>query len=418
MILRPESPAHGGACIARDNGKVWLVNYALPGEVVEAEPRGRQGGVDVASALHVIEASPHRVRPKCPHFGTGASQPDFLTRCGGCQLQHVAYAEQLRQKRHVLFEQLNRARLDWPLERITVRGMDDPWRYRIRGEFHVLRRGTEVSLGFYRKHSYQTLPISSCLIHAQTIEDTLPAFAAALRHPAAQRVQALQLTCAPGTQDLLWSPYPPGSADPEFGSRAAATIPDLNLNDDSIGMEDDGRHFRVRPEAFVQVNARQRVVLYDQALSELDPRTGERIVDCYAGLGMLSARLAARAAEIVCLEESPYAVRLGEHNMRLNECGNVRYVKGRVEETIPAVPLPIDGLVLDPPRAGCAEAAAREIRSTSARRIVYVSCDPATLARDLVRLCEGGRYRLSGVTLVDMFPQTYHIESVVALQRA
>ncbi|TMD17548.1 MAG: hypothetical protein E6J07_06810, partial [Chloroflexi bacterium] len=111
-----------------------------------------------------------------------------------------------------------------------------------------------MSLGFYRKHTYQTLPIDACLIHAEAIERALPAFARAAEDPAAARVTALQFTWAPGTSDLLWAPYPPGSADPGFGARAAGWIPELNLNDDSIGIDDAGRHFRVRPEAFVQVN--------------------------------------------------------------------------------------------------------------------------------------------------------------------
>ena len=132
---------------------------------------------------------------------------------------------------------------------------------------------------------------------------------------------------------------------------------------------------------------------------------------------MLSARLAERAERVACLEESPYAVRLGELNMQLNGCLNVRYRRGRVEDTLPSVELPLDVLVLDPPRAGCAGAAVDAIRAASPDRIVYVSCEPSTLARDLERLCETNRYKLTGVTLVDMFPQTYHIESVVRLER-
>ncbi len=125
MILRSESPAHGGACIAREDGKVWLVNYALPGEVVEAEPRGRQGGVDVASTLQVIEKSPHRVPPECPHFGPGASQPDFLTRCGGCQWQHAAYEYELVLKRQIVADAWRRAGMELPAG-AEVLGMDDP----------------------------------------------------------------------------------------------------------------------------------------------------------------------------------------------------------------------------------------------------------------------------------------------------
>jgi tRNA/tmRNA/rRNA uracil-C5-methylase (TrmA/RlmC/RlmD family) len=102
LILRPTTAAHGGTCVARDDAKVWLVSYALPGEVVEAEPRGRQGGVAVASTTHVVEASARRVQARCPHFGPGASQPAFLTQCGGCQWQHAEYAYELELKRQVV----------------------------------------------------------------------------------------------------------------------------------------------------------------------------------------------------------------------------------------------------------------------------------------------------------------------------
>jgi 23S rRNA (uracil1939-C5)-methyltransferase len=400
-----EELAHGGAAVARVDGRVVFVEGALPGETVEAEVTQRRKDFWRAETREVLEPSPGRVAPPCPYYGT----------CGGCQLQHLDYSRQLTQKRQVLHHQLARAHLAWPLDQIDVLGMEDPWRYRLRGEFHVLRRAGQVSLGFYKKHTYQTLPIDSCLIHVDAIVSSLPAFARAAEHGAAERVTAIQLTWAPGTSDLLWAPYPPGSADPDFGRRAAAAVPELNLNDDSIGMEDAGRHFRLRPEAFVQVNARQREVLYRRALEYAHVKG--RVVDAYAGIGMLSARLAEHAQDVVCLEESPYAVRLGELNMQLNGCQNVRYGRGRVEDTLPSVELPIDVLVLDPPRAGCAEPAVTAIREAAPDRVVYVSCEPSTLARDLERLCGAGRYKLTGVTLVDMFPQTYHIESVVRLER-
>jgi 23S rRNA (uracil1939-C5)-methyltransferase len=375
---------------------------------VEAEVTHRRKDFWRAEATEVIRASDDRVEPPCPYFLQG---------CGGCQFQHLAYASQLAQKRQVLHQQLSRAHLDWPLDRIDVIGMEHPWRYRLRGEFHVLRRGGRVEIGFYRKHTYQTLPINSCLIHVEAIEAALPAFARAAEDPAAARVTALQLTWAPGSSDLLWAPYPPGSSDPKFGERAAGLVPQLNLFDDSIGIADAGRHFRVRPETFVQVNARQRDNLYARALDYAAPGHGDRVVDAYAGIRMLSARLSDRAAEVICLEESPYAVRLGELNMQLNGCRNVSYARGKVEDNLSGVPGPVAVLVLDPPRAGCAEAAVRAIRKAAPERIVYISCEPSTLARDLGRLCSEQTYKLAGVTLIDMFPQTYHIEAVVKLER-
>jgi 23S rRNA (uracil1939-C5)-methyltransferase len=400
--------AHGGAAVARVDGRIVFVEGAIPGETVEAEVTHRRKDFWRAQATSVLEPAQTRVTPPCPFFTMG---------CGGCQLQHVAYAEQLEQKRRVLQRQLERAHFEIPLERIEVDAMDDPWRYRIRGEFHVLHRGGKVDLGFYKKHTYQTLPIDACLIHVEAIERALPAFAHAAEDPAASRVAALQFTWAPGSSDLLWAPYPPGSADPEFGARAAGWVPELNLNDDSIGIEDAGRHFRVRPEAFVQVNARQRDVLYTRAIGYASLVKSERVVDAYAGIGMLTARLAGEGAEVIAVEESPYAVRLGELNMQVNGCDNVQYLRGRVEDKIAQIEAPVDVLVLDPPRAGCAEAAVEAMANLRARRIIYISCEPSTLARDLSRFSTGGRYTLAKVALVDMFPQTYHIEAVATLHR-
>jgi 23S rRNA (uracil1939-C5)-methyltransferase len=400
--------AHGGAAVARIDGRVVFVEGAIPGETVEAEVTHRRKDFWRAQATVVLDPAATRVEPPCPYFKAG---------CGGCQLQYLAYSEQLAQKRQVLHRQLERAHLEFPMDRIDVLGMDDPWRYRLRGEFHVLRRGGAVSVGFYRKHTYQTLPIDACLIHAEAIERALPAFARAAEDPAAARVTALQLTWAPGTSDLLWAPYPPGSADPGFGTRAAGWIPELNLNDDSIGMDDAGRHFRVRPEVFVQVNARQRDVLYERAVAFAQLKGRERVVDAYAGIGMLTARLAEGAADVIAVEESPYAVRLGELNMQLNACGNVRYRRGRVEDILSQPDEAVDVVVLDPPRAGCAEAAVEAMANLRAERIVYISCDPSTLARDVNRFCAAGRYTLVEVAFVDMFPQTFHIEAVVKLER-
>jgi len=400
--------AHGGAALARVDGRVVFVEGAIPGETVEAEVTHKRKDFWRAQATAVLEPAATRVDPPCPYFKAG---------CGGCQLQYLAYAEQLAQKRQVLHRQLERAHLEFPIDRIDVLGMADPWRYRIRGEFHVLRRGGSVSLGFYRKHTYQTLPIDACLIHVEAIERALPGFARAAEDPAAGRVAALQFTWAPGTSDFLWSPYPPGSADPGFGARAAGWIPELNLNDDSIGIDDAGRHFRVRPEAFVQVNARQRDVLYQCAVALAHLSGRERVVDAYAGIGMLTARLADHAAEVIAIEESPYAVRLGELNMQLNGCGNVSYRRGRVEDAAPGLEGNVDVLVLDPPRAGSAEAAIEAMANLRPQRIVYISCDPSTLARDVNRFCAAGRYTLVEVAFVDMFPQTYHIEAVVKLER-
>ena len=163
MQLTVGELAHGGAAVARIDGRVVFVEGAIPGETVEAEVTHRRKDFWRAQATVVLEPAATRVEPPCPYFKAG---------CGGCQLQYLAYREQLAQKRQVLHRQLERAHLEFPMDRIDVLGMDDPWRYRLRGEFHVLRRGGTVSLGFYRKHTYQTL----------SIDDGLRAFANERRH--------------------------------------------------------------------------------------------------------------------------------------------------------------------------------------------------------------------------------------------
>jgi 23S rRNA (uracil1939-C5)-methyltransferase len=419
LILRPESPAHGGASIAREHGKVWLVYYALPGEVVEAEPRGRQGGVDVATALHVIEPSPHRVRPKCPHFGPAASQPDFLTMCGGCQWQHADYAYQLELKRQVVAEAWRRAGLELPRE-TPVLGMDDPWRYRIRGEFEAIETDRGVRFGFHRGRSHTVQPITTCPIHDERIEKALFAFQDAANEMRLGGVQNLHFTVEPNGRGLLWRlrfrgrvpvwPYE------ELAQRVAERLPDLVLLDDTMPLEFWGMTFRVAGDTFVQTNYKQMLVLYETALDMLAPAAGDRVLDLYAGIGTISVAVARTADSVTAVEEYWRSVQLGRLNARIN-AASVEYLKARVEEALRGVRIGRHNkAVLDPPRAGCEPEALAEILRLGPETLVYISCEPSTHARDLAALTRGG-YRIGRVAIVDMFPHTYHIESVALLKR-
>ena len=409
LILRPASPAHGGAAVARDDGKVWLVNYALPGEVVEAEPRGRQGGVAVADATRVIEASPHRVTAPCPYFG----------QCGGCQLQHAAYAHQLELKRQVVEEAWSRAGLRLPPD-TAVLGMDDPWRYRIRGEFEALASAGGWRFGFHRMRSHSVLSIDSCLIHDRRIESALPAFAQAANELELKGLQNLLLTVEPTGHGLLWrlrfhGREPKWPRD-EFAHRVAELLPEAVLLDDAMSLEFWDMTFRVRSDTFVQTNYQQMLVLYSTALSMLAAQPGDRILDLYAGIGTISVAAARDSAGVTAIEENPHAVQLGRLNARINSA-RVEYLPGKVETELRGVRLgQHQAVILDPPRAGCEPAALAELIRLGAERLVYVSCEPSTHARDLVGLVRGG-YRVRRAAIVDMFPQTYHIESVALLER-
>jgi 23S rRNA (uracil1939-C5)-methyltransferase len=420
LILRPTAPAHGGAAVARaDDGKVWLVNYALPGEVVEAEPRGRQGGVAVAAATRVIEPSPHRVPAPCPYFGAGRAQGALLDGCGGCQLQHAAYSQQLELKRQVVEEAWSRAGLRLPPD-TPVLGMDDPWRYRIRGEFEAMFHSGAWRFGFHRLRSHSVLAIDTCLIHDLRIEQALPAFAQAANEHQLKDLQNLLLTVEPTGKGLLWrlrhrGPEPAWPRE-EFAHRVAELLPDQVLLDDAMTLEFSDLTFRARSDTFVQTNYRQMLALYRTALDMLGAGSGDRVLDLYAGIGTLSVAIAREAAGVTAIEENPQAVQLGRLNARINSA-RVEYLPGKVEKALRQVKLgQYQAAILDPPRAGCEPAAIGELIRLGVERLVYVSCEPSTHARDLIALVRGG-YRVRRAAIVDMFPQTYHIESVALLQR-
>jgi len=420
VILKPETVAHGGTCVARDDGKVWLVGYALPGEVVEAEPKGRQGGVAVASALQVIEASPHRVPPKCPHFGPGASQPGFLTLCGGCQWQHADYGYELQLKRQVVEEAWTRAGLRLPPD-APVLGMDDPGRYRIRGEFEAIATSARLRFGFHRQRSHTVQPVATCPIHDERIERALPAFAQAADELGVANIQNLLLTVEPEGRGLLWrlrfKGREPRWPRADFARRVAELLPDQVLLDDAMTLQFWGHTFRVRSDTFVQTNYRQMLVLYETALGMLAAKQDGRILDLYAGIGTISVAAARDGASVTAIEDNPRTVQLGRLNARINSA-RVEYMPGLVEQALRQVRIGRhDAAILDPPRAGCEPAAVAELLRLGVERLVYISCEPSTHARDLAALVRGG-YRVRRAAIVDMFPHTYHIESVALLERS
>ena len=410
--VRAESPVHGGAVIAHDGGQALLVYYAIPGEVVEAEPSGRRGGLAYARAARVLQPSPDRIEPRCPHFGE----------CGGCVWQHARYERQLEFKLQAVEEAWRGVGLRLPPD-TPVLGMDDPWRYRIRGEFEAsYRHDGGVEFGFHRMRRHSVLPVRTCPIHDQRIQRAMLAFGQAATELRVRGLQTLLLTAEPTGSGLLWHarhrarglPAP----DAELAVRAAELLPDLVLLDDSMDLEFWGLRFRVRSDTFVQTNYRQMLVLYRTVLDMLEPAPADSVLDLYAGIGTISLAVARHAGSVTAVEENPVALRLAGVNARINGIGNVHMLSGRVEDALREVRTGRhQAAVLDPPRAGCAAAAIAELLRLAPDRLVYVSCEPATHARDVSLLVRGG-YRVRRAVVVDMFPHTYHVESVVLLERS
>ena len=413
MILATGNPAHGGSVVARqEDGRVVLVHHALPGERVEVEPRGKRGGTLFGFATRVLDPSPDRVPAPCPLFGA----------CGGCHWQEARYPAQLAIKLRVVEDAWARAGLRLPPD-TPVLGMDDPWRYRIRGEFVAIPAGASFEFGFHRLRSHAVLPVRSCPIHVEPIERAVGGFREAAAGLRVRGLRQLLLTAEPGGRGMLWDARfdgrsgAAGAAGAELGARAAELLPDLVLLEESIGVDILDLHFRVRSDSFVQANHRHTPVLYRAALEMLQASAGDRVLDLYAGIGTLSLAAARAAAAVTAVEENPSAVSLGRLAARINGTGNVEFLAGRVERVLERFRIgDHDAVLADPPRAGLDEAAVAELLRLGAGRIVYVSCEPSTHARDLARLVAGG-YRLRRAAIVDMFPQTYHVESVALLER-
>lgn len=411
--VRCEQMVHGGVCVAHDDdGATLLVEGAIPGELAEVELRFRKGRTWFATVTRVVEASPDRVPAPCP----------YVPQCGGCQWQHIAYARQLTLKRDIAVDAMRRQRVTVP-EDVTVHGMPDPWRYRRRGEFHVVRGDQgldDAGLGFNRARSWRPIAVDDCLIHHHTITDSLGALRGAVHRGGTAALDTLRLTVGEEGRELLVRGKPQRALRADVLDETAQRLPQgVTLSTDATTLRWRGRVFRITPDAFMQVNWGLMDTLYERVLARLGECAGLRVVDAYAGIGVLAVALATRAREVVCIESNRGTARLGVLNARVNEVADrVRYVVAPVEDALPAMTArSIDRVVLDPPRAGCDSRVTGWLALTGPARIVYVSCDPATLARDLHVLVGSGPYEIESMDIVDMFPQTYHVESVVALRR-
>jgi 23S rRNA (uracil1939-C5)-methyltransferase len=375
--------AYEGHAIARKGEEVVFVEYGLPGEEVEVELFKRQGGVAFGRVVEVLDASPDRIEPRCPYFGL----------CGGCHWQHITYERQLTLKQHVVKEQLRRiGKFESQPVRETVPA-DDPWHYRN----HVrLSAGRHGDIGFVRRGSHRFLPIEHCLIAEPAINEVI----AKLQGKAAGLHQ-VEVRTGVNTGDLML-------VQDMREQEASMPAPSKTYTDALAGQS-----FQISAPSFFQSNTRQAEKLVGIVRERLDLQPDELLLDAYAGVGTFAAIFAPDVREVIGIEESPAAVA----DARVNLAGlpNVRYLQGKVEDVLPGLGVNPDAVILDPSRVGCHPEVIAAILRMAPPRLVYVSCDPATLARDLRLLVDGG-YDLLDVTPLDMFPQTYHIESVSTLR--
>lgn len=397
------SMAHGGSALGRHEGKVIFVPYALPGEKVTVEIVQDKRRFAHARLLEIHVASPERVTPPCPVFGE----------CGGCQWQHVSYAAQLAFKTAIVHEQLVRlAGFADPPVRGTL-ASPDPWRYRNHVQFALDRQGR---LGFRAAASWRIVPADGCLLLHPLLEDLF--FALDVSFDAALlplRRLALRAGTQTGEQMIVFETV--GDEPPELEVDLPVSCvlllgdgtPVNLIGSNRIAERVAGRTLRISAGSFFQVNTPQTETLVRLVTEYLAPVGDETLLDVYCGVGTFALTLADRVSHVVGIESAPTAV----EDFRLNAQGmeNVTVLPGAAEEVLPGLEMPVDLAVMDPPRAGAHPDALAALIRLAPQRIAYVSCDPATLARDGRALAEAG-YDLAVVQPVDMFPQTYHVETV------
>lgn len=347
------------------------------------------------------EPSPLRIQASCPVFGT----------CGGCQLQHMRYADQLAWKREVVAQLLRDiGGFENPPLLPTV-PCDIPWNYRNHMRFSVNRVG---QLGLTARGTHRVLPLTECPIAHPDINNALRVLSQ-YQHPQPQ----VLVRCGAATGDMLIQP----AQQVEVAHHLAEV--GLDVHTETMEERVGGETFRIRPSSFFQTNTAQAEKMAQMVFAGLFSTDGQHaqdsrqltVVDAYCGVGTFALLLARHVGKVIAIEESASAIKDAQWNLRATP--NVEILQGKVEDVLPTLASPIDGFVIDPPRAGCQQTVLDVLIQHPVGRIVYVSCDPSTLARDLTILCHRHPiYRLRSIQPLDMFPQTAHIECVAVLEYA
>jgi 23S rRNA (uracil1939-C5)-methyltransferase len=403
ITVRLDNLAHGGEAMGRYEGQPILVPLGIPGELVRVVVEEKRRRFWRGRITEVLEPSPERVRPPCKYFGL----------CGGCQWQHIDYAAQVRWKQRLVEDQLRRIGRQGDAQVNAVLGMEEPWAYRN----HIQLVADDAGgLGFQALRSHDVVAVDACWITHPMIDDLWRALdiegwradGVALR---AGVETGEGLVVFEGDDDL---PEVAIDAPVSCLYRSRDGHMEVLVGDDHYHERLGGRTFRVSADSFFQVNTAQAERLVEVARAYLALSGGETLLDVYCGVGTFALTVGRDAGRVVAVEEAPSAVA----DARAHASGNetVTVIEGRAEEVLPTLDLRADAAIADPPRAGCAPEVLRAIAETGAGRIVYVSCDVATLARDVARLAELG-YALRGVQPVDMFPQTSHVECVALISR-
>jgi len=381
LTLKLDSMGRLGEALAQHESRPVFVFGGIPGEEVLAEVVRQHRSHITARVVEVRSASPQRVAAPCPYFGP----------CTGCQWQHISYEHQLELKHRIVKEAMAQEGRMPNAPIAPVVPAPQTLSYRNHARFTV---GPEGSLGFVNRQNRRFIRIDRCLIMHPWINQ-------ALAKLQGRCGETTQLSIRYGANTGQWLIQPPLST-PRIPASGQKYYQEALL----------GRFFRISAASFFQVNSAQAEQLVSLVKERLGLTGRELVVDAYAGVGTFAILLAPSASKVIAIEESASAIKDAEFN--ISGLSNVELIQAKTEEVLGSLPQAPDALVLDPPRTGCHPAVIRAINLHQPRRIVYVSCDPRALARDLQALCHGP-FILEEVLPIDLFPQTHHIECIATL---
>ena len=433
-----------GEGVGKVQGFTFFVPGALAGEKIRFQAKQVKKNYGIGELTKVQESSPDRVKPVCQVY----------RQCGGCQLQHLSYEGQLTVKRQQVIDALERLGHFKGIKVENTLGDDEPWHYRNKMQVPVAsgKKGS-LDIGCFAQATHRVINVEECFIQkkannaiaavvrAWMKEYKIPALEEDARRGIVRHVMGRVGVATGEVMAVLITNSPMVPHIKDLGKMLREAIPgfktlvhNVNTRHTNVIMGEKSRivtgsgfiqdsigtlTFNISPESFFQVNSEQAAKLYGEALKAANLTSKETVVDVYCGTGTITLFLAQKAARAIGIEIVPSAIKDARINARNNKIANAEFILGDAAIELPKMVqegIRPDVIVLDPPRAGCDQRVINAIAAVKPKKVVYVSCNPASLARDAELLCKKG-YKINKVQPVDLFPQTHHVESVALLVR-